>query len=83
MGRRYVGHISIKEFRKKHTQKRHLRITDEAEDYINDGLDKMVRITKYKLARIYTSGCYYTVPKGHCSDRGAIEITRMKELRKV
>lgn len=35
--------ISIKEFRQKHTQKMHLRITDKAADYINDELDKMVR----------------------------------------
>ena len=39
-------------------------------------------LSKYNLAHIYTSGCYFTVPGGHCSDRGAIEISNLVDFKK-
>ena len=36
--------ISIKDLRRKHTQKMHLMITDKATDYINSELDKLFKL---------------------------------------
>ena len=38
-------------------------------------------LSKYDLARIFTAGCYFTVPSGHCSERGAIEVSNIDDFK--
>lgn len=37
-------------------------------------------LANFKVPRLFSSGCYFTTPGGHCSDRGAIEISHMEEF---
>lgn len=37
-------------------------------------------LANFKVPRLFSSGCYFTVPQGHCSDRGAIEISNMNDF---
>lgn len=34
-------------------------------------------LVNFKTPRLFSSGCYFTVPGGHCSDHGAIEVDSM------
>lgn len=40
------------------------------------------RLNNYKLPRIFTSGCYFTSPEGHCSDHGAIIISDIERFKR-
>ncbi len=37
-------------------------------------------LANFKVPRLFSSGCYFTSPKGHCSDHGAIEISNMDDF---
>lgn len=37
-------------------------------------------LANFKTPRLFSSGCYFTVPSGHCSDRGAIEVNSMEDF---
>lgn len=37
-------------------------------------------LANFKVPRLFSSGCYFTIPGGHCSDRGAIEVNCMEEF---
>lgn len=43
--------VSIKDLRRKHTQKMHLMITDKAADYINSELDKLFKLYGVRVFR--------------------------------
>ena len=43
-------------------------------------IDIKQALDKLKLPRIYTSGCYFTVPNGHCSERGAIIVNEFADF---
>lgn len=43
-------------------------------------LEIIKMLANFKVPRLFSSGCYFTVPHGHCSDRGAIEIKDMNDF---
>lgn len=43
-------------------------------------INVMNKLNMLKISRVYTSGCYFTSPGGHCSNHGAIVITCIKEF---
>lgn len=45
-------------------------------------IDIVNRLNKSSLPRIFTSGCYFTSPGGHCSDHGAIVIFDITQFKR-
>ena len=43
-------------------------------------LEIIKMLANFKVPRLFSSGCYFTVKHGHCSDHGAIEINDMNEF---
>lgn len=44
-------------------------------------IDIANRLNRNRLPRIFTSGCYFTSPGGHCSDHGAIVILDIAQFK--
>ena len=42
--------------------------------YEYKAIEILKMLANFKVPRLFSSGCYFTVPDGHCSDRGAIII---------
>lgn len=45
-------------------------------------MDIVNRLNRNRLPRIFTSGCYFTSPGGHCSDHGAIVIFDIVQFKR-
>lgn len=43
--------------------------------YEYQAIEIIKTLANFKVPRLFTSGCYFTTPGGHCSDHGAIIIT--------
>lgn len=48
--------------------------------YNYKAIEILKMLANFKTPRLFTSGCYFTVPGGHCSDRGAVEVKDYDEF---
>lgn len=43
-------------------------------------LEIIKMLANFKVPRLFSSGCYFTAPNGHCSNRGAIKVSNINDF---